>query len=62
MIVLCSVKQVPTLHWDGTIRCVIKLELECIFNSSFGAKRLNALRFAMNSMIGNSRMFTDADF
>ena len=32
------------------------------FNSSFGAKRLNALRFAMNSMIGNSRMFTDADF
>ena len=36
--------------------------LNAFFNAAFGVQRLNALRFSMNSMIGNSRMFTDADF
>ena len=50
-----------TLGWNNSLRYK-NWSLNAFFNSSFGAKRLNALRFAMNSMIGNSRMFTDADF
>ena len=50
-----------TLGWNNSLRYK-NWSLNAFFNSSFGAKRLNALRFAMNSMIGNSRMFTDANY
>ena len=50
-----------TLGWNNSLRYK-NWSLNAFFNSSFGAKRLNALRFAMNSMIGNSRMITDAGF
>lgn len=50
-----------TLGWNNTVSYK-NWSLNAFFNSAFGAKRLNALRFAMNSMIGNSRMFTDADY
>ena len=50
-----------TLGWNNSLRYK-NWSLNAFFNSSFGAKRLNALRFAMNSMIGNSRMFTDASY
>lgn len=49
-----------TLGWNNTLRYK-NWSLNAFFNSSFGAKRLNALRFAMSSMIGNSRMITDAE-
>ena len=48
-----------TLGWNNTLRYK-NWSLNAFFNSSFGAKRLNVLRFAMNEMIGNSRMFTEA--
>lgn len=50
-----------TLGWNNTLRYK-NWSLNAFFNSAFGVQRLNALRFAMNSMIGNSRMFTDADY
>lgn len=50
-----------TLGWNNTLSYK-NWSLNAFFNSAFGVQRLNALRFAMNSMIGNSRMFTDADF
>ncbi len=50
-----------TLGWNNSVRYK-NWSLNAFFNSSFGAQRLNALRFAMNSMIGNSRMFTDAGY
>ena len=50
-----------TLGWNNTVRWK-NLSLNAFFNSAFGAKRLNVLRYAMNSMIGNSRTITDADF
>lgn len=50
-----------TLGWNNSVRYK-NWSLNAFFNSSFGAKRLNALRFSMNSMIGNSRMFTDAGY
>ena len=50
-----------TLGWNNTISYK-NWSLNAFFNSAFGVQRLNALRFAMNSKIGNSRMFTDADF
>ena len=48
-----------TLGWNNSLRYK-NWRLNAFFNSSFGAKRLNVLRFAMNEMIGNSRMFTEA--
>ena len=48
-----------TLGWNNSLRYK-NCSLNAFFNSSFGAKRLNVLRFAMNEMIGNSRMFTEA--
>ena len=48
-----------TLGWNNSLRYK-NWSLNMFFNSSFGAKRLNVLRFAMNEMIGNSRMFTEA--
>lgn len=50
-----------TLGWNNAVSYK-NWSLNAFFNASFGVQRLNALRFAMNSMIGNSRMFTDADF
>ena len=50
-----------TLGWNNTLTYK-NWSLNAFFNSAFGVQRLNALRFAMNSMIGNSRMFTDADY
>ena len=49
-----------TLGWNNTVTWR-NWSLNAFFNSSFGAKRLNVLRFAMCSMIGNSRMFTSPD-
>ena len=56
-------KSIPdfTLGWNNTLNYK-NWSLNAFFNSAFGVQRLNALRFAMNSMIGNSRMFTDADY
>ena len=50
-----------TLGWNNTLSYK-NWTLNAFFNSAFGVQRLNALRFAMNSMIGNSRMFTDAGY
>jgi len=50
-----------TLGWNNSVRYK-NWSLNAFFNSAFGVQRLNALRFSMNSMIGNSRMFTDADY
>ena len=50
-----------TLGWNNTVSYK-NWSFNAFFNSAFGVQRLNALRFAMNSKIGNSRMFTDADF
>lgn len=50
-----------TIGWNNTVT-YRNWTLNAFFNSAFGVQRLNALRFAMNSMIGNSRMFTDADY
>ena len=47
-----------TFGWNNSLRYK-NWNLNVFFNSSFGAKRLNVLRFAMNEMIGNSRMFTE---
>jgi len=48
-----------TLGWNNSLQYK-NWSLNAFFNSAFGAKRLNVLRFAMNEMIGNSRMFTEA--
>lgn len=44
-----------TVSWKG-------LSLNVFFNGSFGGKRLNALRYAMNTITGNSRFVTDANW
>ncbi len=49
-----------TLGWNNTVTWK-NWSLNAFFNGSFGAKRLNVLRYAMCSMIGNSRMFTSPD-
>lgn len=49
-----------TLGWNNTVTWR-NWSLNAFFNSAFGAKRLNVLRYAMCSMIGNSRMFTSPD-
>lgn len=49
-----------TLGWNNTVTWR-NWSLNAFFNSAFGAKRLNVLRFAMSSKIGNSRMFTSPD-
>lgn len=50
-----------TFGWNNSLTYK-NWSLNAFFTGSVGAQRLNALRFAMNSMIGNSRMFTDADY
>lgn len=49
------------LGWNNTITWK-NLSLNLFFNGSFGGKRLNALRYAMNTLIGNSRFVTDANW
>ena len=50
-----------TLGWNNTLTYK-NWSLNAFFNAAFGVQRMNLLRFAMNSMIGNSRMFTDAGY
>lgn len=50
-----------TLGWNNTVTYK-NWSLNVFFNSSFGAKRLNALRYAMNSNIGNSPAITAAGY
>lgn len=50
-----------TLGWNNTVSWK-GLSLNVFFNGSFGGKRLNALRYAMNTLIGNSRFVTDANW
>ncbi len=50
-----------TLGWNNTVSWK-NLSLNVFFNGSFGGKRLNALRYAMNTLIGNSRFVTDANW
>lgn len=49
-----------TLGWNNTVTWK-NWSLNMFFNGAFGAKRINVLRYAMSSMIGNSRMFTSPD-
>ncbi len=50
-----------TMGWNNSIRYK-NWSLNAFFTGAFGVERLNALRFSMNSMIGNSRMFTSDEF
>lgn len=50
-----------TLGWNNTVT-YRNWSLNVFMNSSFGGQRLNALRYAMNTMIGNSRFVTDASW
>lgn len=50
-----------TLGWNNTVTYK-NWSLNMFFNGSFGAQRLNALRYAMNTLIGNSRFVTDASW
>lgn len=50
-----------TLGWNNTLNWK-NWSLNAFFNSAFGAKRINVLRYAMNSMVGNSRMITAAGY
>lgn len=50
-----------TLGWNNTVTWK-NWSLNAFFTGAFGAKRINALRFARNSFIGNSRFVTDPDF
>lgn len=50
-----------TLGWNNTVTYK-NWSLNAFFTGAFGAKRINAMRFARNSMIGNSRFITDPDF
>lgn len=47
-----------TLGWNNTVSWK-NLSLNVFFNGSFGAQRLNALRYAMNTLTGNSRFVTE---
>ena len=49
-----------TLGWNNTVTWK-NWSLNAFFNGSFGAKRINVLRYAMCSMIGNSRMITSPE-
>lgn len=49
-----------TLGWNNTVSWK-NWSLNAFFNGAFGAKRINALRYAMNTMTGNSRFITSPD-
>lgn len=50
-----------TLGWNNTVTWK-NLSLNAFFNAAFGAKRINALAYAMNSPISNSRGITAAGY
>lgn len=50
-----------TLGWNNTVTWK-NWSLNAFFTGAFGAKRINAMRFARNSFIGNSRFITDPEF
>lgn len=50
-----------TLGWNNTVNWK-NWSLNIFFNGAFGAQRLNALRYAMNTLTGNSRFVTDASW
>ncbi|MCM1028917.1 MAG: TonB-dependent receptor [Pseudoflavonifractor sp.] len=50
-----------TMGWNNTVTYK-NWSINAFFTGQFGAKRINALRFARNSFIGNSRFVTDPDF
>lgn len=50
-----------TLGWNNTLTYK-NWSLNAFFNSAFGVQRLNALRYNMNSMNGNTYTMTDADY
>ncbi|MCM1292183.1 MAG: TonB-dependent receptor [Bacteroides sp.] len=49
-----------TLGWNNTVTWK-NWSLNAFFTGQFGAKRINALRYAMCTMTGNSRMITSPD-
>lgn len=50
-----------TLGWNNTVTWK-NWSLNVFFNGSFGGERINALRFAMNTMYGNSQFVTDPNW
>ena len=50
-----------TLGWNNTITYK-NWDFNVFCNAAFGAKRLNMVRFAMNSMVGASMFVTDKDY
>lgn len=50
-----------TLGWNNTITYK-NWDFNVFFNGAFGAKRLNLVRYAMNSMVGASMFVTDKDY
>ena len=50
-----------TLGWNNTVTYK-NWDLNVFFNAAFGAKRLNMVRYAMNSMVGASMFVTDKDY
>ncbi len=50
-----------TIGWNNTVSWK-NWSLNVFFNGSIGAQRLNVLRYAMNSFIGNSKFVTDANW
>lgn len=60
-VVLGKANPTFTLGWNNTVTWK-NWSLNAFFNGSFGAKRINALRYAMMAKTGNSRMFTSPDY
>ena len=50
-----------TLGWNNTLSWK-NWDFNVFFNASFGAQRLNLVRFAMNSQVGASMFVTDKDY
>ena len=50
-----------TLGWNNTVTYK-NWDFNVFFNAAFGAKRLNMVRYAMNSMVGASMFVTDKDY
>ena len=50
-----------TLGWNNTVSYK-NWDFNVFFNAAFGAKRLNMVRYAMNSMVGASMFVTDKDY
>ena len=50
-----------TFGWNNTVNFK-NWEFNAFFNAAFGAKRLNLVRYAMNSEVGASMFVTDKDY